>query len=375
VRWQVSLALGLICTCSGAMGSASALAESIIEPASQSPALSLATSLPLKPRIVPAAPEALGLQIAALAADETRVSLKLQGVGPGMRLRLEQNGQILQELEASEQPLQLKLLSGQNIHLQLHELDEQGQLLRSSQPLTVNTSDLQPRQFLWSLASHRVFDSTTSPILLQAPDLPGAQGQLSVERNGQVVHRSQVRPGQQVLIPPLPLTPGRHELRFRVRNAWGEYLSPSQPVFYLGVTPPDHTFALIDKYQFSLYWVQNGVLQKIYPIATGRPRTPTVPGLWLMGHKEVMSPPTTDWGARRLKIYRENQYRGHWSGYAIHGTNRPNSIGTEASHGCVRMFNADVSELFEQMPLGTPILIEERLKVDVNEVGAAAREE
>ena len=43
--------------------------------------------------------------------------------------------------------------------------------------------------------------------------------------------------------------------------------------------------------------------------------------------------------------------------YAIHGTNRPSSIGTFASAGCVRMLNADVLDLFDRVSVGTPVVV------------------
>jgi lipoprotein-anchoring transpeptidase ErfK/SrfK len=43
----------------------------------------------------------------------------------------------------------------------------------------------------------------------------------------------------------------------------------------------------------------------------------------------------------------------------IHGTKHEDKIGTAASHGCVRMRNADVIELFEMVDEGTPVVIEE----------------
>jgi lipoprotein-anchoring transpeptidase ErfK/SrfK len=41
----------------------------------------------------------------------------------------------------------------------------------------------------------------------------------------------------------------------------------------------------------------------------------------------------------------------------IHGTNQEALLGTPASHGCVRMSNADIAECFEQIPEGTPVEI------------------
>jgi len=43
--------------------------------------------------------------------------------------------------------------------------------------------------------------------------------------------------------------------------------------------------------------------------------------------------------------------------YAIHGTNRPNSIGTAASYGCIRMYNRDIVDLFDRVDVGTPVVM------------------
>jgi lipoprotein-anchoring transpeptidase ErfK/SrfK len=44
--------------------------------------------------------------------------------------------------------------------------------------------------------------------------------------------------------------------------------------------------------------------------------------------------------------------------YAIHGTNMPNSIGKFASYGCIRMFNADIIDLYDRVAVGTVVLVE-----------------
>jgi lipoprotein-anchoring transpeptidase ErfK/SrfK len=43
--------------------------------------------------------------------------------------------------------------------------------------------------------------------------------------------------------------------------------------------------------------------------------------------------------------------------YAIHGTNRRDSIGTKASYGCIRMYNEDVVELFDRVGVGTRVVV------------------
>jgi lipoprotein-anchoring transpeptidase ErfK/SrfK len=44
--------------------------------------------------------------------------------------------------------------------------------------------------------------------------------------------------------------------------------------------------------------------------------------------------------------------------YAIHGTNRPESIGHFDSAGCIRMHNRDIVELYRLVPVGAPVIVE-----------------
>jgi lipoprotein-anchoring transpeptidase ErfK/SrfK len=46
--------------------------------------------------------------------------------------------------------------------------------------------------------------------------------------------------------------------------------------------------------------------------------------------------------------------------YAIHGTNRPNSVGGYVSYGCVRMYNEDITDLFDRVPVGTKVVVTQR---------------
>ena len=57
----------------------------------------------------------------------------------------------------------------------------------------------------------------------------------------------------------------------------------------------------------------------------------------------------------------ENPLKARWMGIfdgaGIHGTDAISSIGTAASHGCVRMRIPDVIELYDQVPVGAPVYI------------------
>jgi len=43
--------------------------------------------------------------------------------------------------------------------------------------------------------------------------------------------------------------------------------------------------------------------------------------------------------------------------YAIHGTNNPGSVGGFVSHGCIRMHNADIMDLYGRVSLGTTVVV------------------
>ncbi len=60
--------------------------------------------------------------------------------------------------------------------------------------------------------------------------------------------------------------------------------------------------------------------------------------------------PNNPMGARAIGLGPEKEY-------GIHGTNRPESIGTAASSGCFRMHNADVIDLYSRVSLGTPVVV------------------
>jgi lipoprotein-anchoring transpeptidase ErfK/SrfK len=43
--------------------------------------------------------------------------------------------------------------------------------------------------------------------------------------------------------------------------------------------------------------------------------------------------------------------------YAIHGTNVPGSVGGFVSYGCIRMLNSDITDLYQRVPVGTPVVV------------------
>lgn len=98
----------------------------------------------------------------------------------------------------------------------------------------------------------------------------------------------------------------------------------------------------------------DGQLYKTYRVAVGKSSTPTPIGEWSVVWKDYNW--GTGFGTRWMGL------NVPWGLFGIHGTNKPWSIGQFASHGCIRMRNKDVEELFEWIPIGTPVRIEDQRK-------------
>lgn len=94
----------------------------------------------------------------------------------------------------------------------------------------------------------------------------------------------------------------------------------------------------------------DGKVYKCYRVAVGQSDTPTPIGDWRVIWKSYRSGDI--FGTRFLGL------DVPWGGYGIHGTNRPWSIGHFISQGCIRLRNKDIEELYEWVPVGTPVRIE-----------------
>ncbi len=112
------------------------------------------------------------------------------------------------------------------------------------------------------------------------------------------------------------------------------------------VSIPDRKLALI----------QDGEIVKIYSTAVGAPASPTPTGTYIIAQRL----PNPTWYGPEGKVVgpgKANPIGTRWlglsrKGYGIHGTNNPRSIGHRASHGCIRMRNRDVEDLFARVAVG-----------------------
>jgi lipoprotein-anchoring transpeptidase ErfK/SrfK len=118
-----------------------------------------------------------------------------------------------------------------------------------------------------------------------------------------------------------------------------------------------------------LYHYENGVLAKTYAVATGTPTYPTPKGSFNIVLKRFrptwINPDPSGWGKslpRSIPPGPSNPLGTRAMnlsspGIRIHGTTNIRSLGTAASHGCIRMAMPDVEELFEKVDTGTPVII------------------
>lgn len=124
-----------------------------------------------------------------------------------------------------------------------------------------------------------------------------------------------------------------------------------------------------DRSTFKLRLYKKLQLVKEYTVAVGAAGYDTPAGLYNIQNKQVdpaWHVPDSDWAGDLAGTVvpggvAENPLKARWlgiyDGAGIHGTDDIGSLGSAASHGCIRMAIADVIELYDQVPVGTPIYI------------------
>jgi lipoprotein-anchoring transpeptidase ErfK/SrfK len=128
-------------------------------------------------------------------------------------------------------------------------------------------------------------------------------------------------------------------------------------------------FLVADRSNFQLRFYKNLELAKSYTVAVGAVGFDTPAGLYHIQNKAVdpaWTVPNSDWAGDLAGTVvpggtAENPLKARWlgiyDGAGIHGTDQTYSLGTAASHGCIRMAIPDVIELYDQVPVGAPIYI------------------
>jgi lipoprotein-anchoring transpeptidase ErfK/SrfK len=128
------------------------------------------------------------------------------------------------------------------------------------------------------------------------------------------------------------------------------------------------TYLTLDRSTYTLRFWKDLKLAETYTVAVGQEGLETPEGLYHIQDKQVEPTwhvPESDWAGslagQSIPPGPSNPLKARWMGIyegaGIHGTEETYSLGTAASHGCVRMAIPDVEELYDLVEVGTPIYI------------------
>lgn len=113
--------------------------------------------------------------------------------------------------------------------------------------------------------------------------------------------------------------------------------------------PQGQVSVVIDTFRRKILILSDGKLHAQFPIAIGKSETPSPVGNWKVISKAVNW--GTGFGTRWMGL------NVPWGVYGIHGTNKPWSIGSMASHGCFRMWNRDVETIYPWIKHGSQVTV------------------
>jgi lipoprotein-anchoring transpeptidase ErfK/SrfK len=139
-----------------------------------------------------------------------------------------------------------------------------------------------------------------------------------------------------------------------------------KPARKIVVSIPDRKLAVLEA----------GRVVKIFPTAVGAPKSPSPTGSYTIVLR--LTDPTWYGKGKIVPPGKSSPIGTRWlglsvKGYGIHGTNNPNSIGRNASHGCIRLRNQDIEQLFGMVSVGDAVeLVGERTVETAQIFGPAA---
>ena len=209
----------------------------------------------------------------------------------------------------------------------------------------------------------------TEPAAPAEPVLDAAAYAVTASSSAVTVHSAPDGPSSTTLASPLPSGAPLTFLLVQRRGPWLEVLLPIEPNGSTGWVRDDAVVLEAVPYRLDVLTAQHrlelfedGELVKSFPVAIGKASTPTPGGLFYL--KELLQPPDPA-GSYGPYAYGLSGYSTALDSFAgadvavigIHGTNQPGSVGKDVSSGCIRMRNADISELVGLLPLGTPVRI------------------
>ncbi len=139
----------------------------------------------------------------------------------------------------------------------------------------------------------------------------------------------------------------------------------TRPARRLVVSIPDRKLALIE----------DGRVLKTYPVAVGAAISPSPAGEFKIAQR--LTNPTYYAPGVVIPPGEDNPLGTRWlglgvKGYGLHGTNQPGSIGRRASHGCIRLRNRDMQELFELVRVGDVVELHDARSAELAEIFRSA---
>lgn len=121
---------------------------------------------------------------------------------------------------------------------------------------------------------------------------------------------------------------------------------------------PTNRVVVVSLQDRKLALVEDGQVKKIYTVAVGKPSSPSPVGTFKIARR--VANPVYQHDGKTVQPGPGNPVGTRWmglnlSGYGIHGTNEPRSIGKAASHGCIRMAKNDLEELYRLVAVGDTV--------------------
>jgi len=106
---------------------------------------------------------------------------------------------------------------------------------------------------------------------------------------------------------------------------------------------------------------RNGVFVMKFPVAVGKPSTPSPPGLFYVTDHIATGQPGGAYGPYALGLSGFSNVLFSFAGsdgvVGIHGTNETSSVGHAVTHGCIRLYNRDITKLYSKVWIGTPVVV------------------
>jgi hypothetical protein len=115
-------------------------------------------------------------------------------------------------------------------------------------------------------------------------------------------------------------------------------------------TRPEEVWISVDLWKRKLYLMEGNRIKEEFMVGIGKKTTPTPVGEWKVVNK------SRQWGGGFGPCWLGLNVP--WGQFGIHGTNKPHSVGSKASHGCLRMLNTDIVKLYEKVPVGSRVRVE-----------------